>query len=99
MSLKLNRETDTQDDIVGYIDSNFAESKTDRKSTRGYVFMLARVAISHSSKLQSIVALSTCETKYVTICEAGKKVVWLGYSLTELGFWEKSTPITLYADN
>ncbi len=61
--------------------------------------MLAGAAISHSSKLQSIVALSTCEAEYVAICEAGKEAVWLGFLLAELEFQKKSTPVTLYADN
>ena len=61
--------------------------------------MLAGAAVSHSSKLQSIVALSTCEAKYVAMCEAGKEAVWLGSLLAELGFREKNAPVTLYADN
>ncbi len=61
--------------------------------------MLAGAAISHSSKLQSIVALSTCEAEYVAMCEAGKEAVWLGYLLAELGFRKRSIPVTLYADN
>ena len=39
------------DDIVGYINYDFARSKIDWKSTGGYVFMLVRVAISYLSKL------------------------------------------------
>ena len=99
LGLKFDGEADTPDDVVGYTDSDFAGSKSDRKSTGGYVFMLAGAAISHSSKLQSIVALSTCEAEYVAMCEAGKEAVWLGYLLAELGFRKRSTPVTLYADN
>ena len=33
------------------------------------------------------------------MCEAGKEAVWLGFLLAEIGFQEKSTPVTLYADN
>ncbi len=73
------------DDVIGYTDSDFAGSKLDRKSTGGYIFMLAGAAISHSSKFQSIVALSTCEAEYVAICEAGKEAVWLGYLCQNLG--------------
>ncbi len=61
--------------------------------------MLAGAAISHLSKLQSIVALSTCEAEYVAMCEAGKEAVWLRYLLAELGFRKRSIPVTLYADN
>lgn len=61
--------------------------------------MLAKAAISHFSKLQSIIALSTCETEYIAIYEAKKEEVWLGYLLAELGFQKRSTLITLYANN
>ena len=55
------------DDVVSYTDSNFARSKPDQKLTGGYVFMLAGGAINHSSKLSSIVTLSTCEAEYIAI--------------------------------
>ncbi len=45
--LKFDREADKPDDIIGYTESDFAGSKPDRKSTRGYNFMLAGTAISH----------------------------------------------------
>lgn len=48
--------------------------------------MLAGVAISYSSKLQLIVALSICEAKYIAMCKARKKAIWLGYLLAKLEF-------------
>ncbi len=51
LGLKFDREANRPDDVIGYTDSDFAGSKPDRKSTEGYVFMLAGVAISHLSKL------------------------------------------------
>ncbi len=53
--------------------------------------MISGATISHSSKIQSNVALSTRE--------AEKEAVWLGHLLAELEFRKKSTPVTLYADN
>ena len=50
--------------------------------------MLKGAAISHSSKLQFIVALSDFEAEYFDICEVEKDAVWLGYLLAELGFWK-----------
>ena len=94
-----NKEVDIYDNVIGYTDSDFAGSKTDQKSTGGYVFKLAGAAISHLLKLQSIVPLSIYEAEYVAIYEVEKKAVWLGYLLAELGFRKKSTPVTLYPDN
>lgn len=51
LGLIFNGEADIPDDVVGYTDSNFAKFKPDQKSTGGYVFIFARAAISHSSKL------------------------------------------------
>ncbi len=99
LGLTFDGEADTPDHVIGNTDSDFAGSKTDRKSTGGYVFMLAGAAISHSSKLQSIVALSTYEVEYAAMCEAGKEAVWLGYLLAELGFRKRFTPVILCADN
>lgn len=87
------------DDVIEYIDSDFAGSKTGWKSTGGYIFMLARVAISYLSKLQFILALSIRKAEYVAMCETEKEAVWLGYPLAELGFRKRPTPITLYANN
>ena len=61
--------------------------------------MLAGIPISHSSKLQFIVTLSTCEAEYMTMCKAKKEAVWLRNLLAELGFRERSIPVILYTDN
>ncbi len=99
LGLKFNGEADNTDDVIGYTDSDFAGSKPDRKSSGSYVFMLVGVAISHSSKLQSIVALSTFGAEYVAMCEVKKEAVWLRYLLAELGFRKKSILVKLYTDN
>lgn len=75
LGLRFNEEANILDDVIGYIDSDFARSKIDQESTGRYVFILVRAVISHLSKLQLIVGLSICEIKYVAICEAGKKAV------------------------
>ena len=69
------RENDTSDNIEGYTDSDFTGVRMSCKFTSDYVFNLADAAISHSFKLQVIVALSTCEAEYITMCEAEKKAV------------------------
>ena len=68
LGLKFDKETDIPNNIVRYVNSNFAWSKTDYKSTEDYIFMLLGAAISHLSKLQSTVVLSSCEIDYVAIC-------------------------------
>ncbi len=99
LGLKFDGEAKTQDNIIGYTDSDFAGSKLDPKSTECCIFMLAVAAISHLSKLQSIATLSNHYAEYVAIFEAGKETVWVRYLLADLGFRKRSTPVTLYDDN
>ena len=55
-------------------------------------------AVSWSSKLQSIVALSTTEAEYIAACEAGKEILWMRNMLQEFGF-PVAGPSTLFMDN
>ncbi|KAL0294332.1 UNVERIFIED_CONTAM: Secreted RxLR effector protein [Sesamum angustifolium] len=43
--------------LVGYVDSNYANDRNNRKSTTSYVFTLCGACISWKSQLQNIVAL------------------------------------------
>ena len=47
--------------IVGYSDSNFAGCLDSRRSTSGYIFMLAGEAVSWKSVKQTLIASSTME--------------------------------------
>ncbi len=75
LGLKFNKKVDTLDDIIGYTEFDFSESKINWKSIRSNVFMLVDMIISHLFKLQSIIALSTCKTEYIIMCEARKEVI------------------------
>ena len=66
---------DTEDDIVGYSDSDYAGTKDGRSSTGDYKFLLAGAPISYRSKLQPTVALSTCEAEYMALTEAAKEAI------------------------
>jgi len=50
---------------AGYTDSDFAGDPDDRKSTSGYVFMLAGGAITWRARKQPLVAFSTVEAEYI----------------------------------
>jgi KUP system potassium uptake protein len=51
--------------VRGYVDSYFAGDLEKRKSTTGYVFIIAGGAVSWVFKLQTVVALSTIEVEYM----------------------------------
>ena len=86
-------------DLIGYSNSDFADAIDGCKSTEVFIFMLAEDPISHQAKQQSIVVLSSYEVKYIALCEAGKKAIWLNELLSELGQHKKSTPIVICDDN
>ena len=71
--------------LEGYVDADNGGDVDSRKSTTGYVYTLGGTAISWVSKLQKIVALSSCEAEYVAVTEAAKEMMWLQSFLRELG--------------
>ncbi|KAL6544050.1 hypothetical protein OROGR_010547 [Orobanche gracilis] len=72
--------------LVGYTDLDMAGNEGNRKSTSGYLMTFAGGAVSWQSRLQKCVALSTTETEYIAVVEAGKELVWMKLFLKELGF-------------
>ena len=87
-----------RDDLQEYTDADFAGLIDGRKSTSSYVFILASRVISHSSKQQPTVTLSTCEAEYIAITEAGKEAVWLECLLVKVGYC-LDRPVQLWDDN
>jgi transposase InsO family protein len=84
--------------LTGYSDADWAADLTDRRSTSGFVFMLAGGPITWSSKKQPTVALSTMEAEYMALSHATREVIWLRNVLNGLGFTQEH-PNQLYTDN
>ena len=85
--------------LVGYADSDFAGCTQSRKSTSGYVFLLAGGAISWKSKKQSIVATSSCEAEYISSCMASKEAIWLARLCASLNPGYTHEPVNIKVDN
>jgi transposase InsO family protein len=81
-----------------YTDADHAGNPDNGRSTSGYVVKMGNGAISWSSRLQGIVALSTTEAEYVAATSAGQEIIWLRNLFTELGYTFDS-PSTLHIDN
>ena len=63
------------DDLYGFADANWAGDVDTRRSTSGYVFMVANGVVSWSSKKQSTVAKSTTEAEYVALSQATQEAI------------------------
>ena len=70
--------------LEGYVDSDWAGSAIDRKSTLGCCFSMGSGVISLFSRKQSCVALSIAEAEYVAACSTSCEEVWLRKLLYDL---------------
>ena len=87
-----------EDMMEGFCDSDWAGCVDTRCSTSGFVWIMGGGAICWRSKLQTIVALSSMEAKYVGATPAVQEVIWLRDLLHELGITDDS-PSLLNMDN
>ncbi|XP_058760791.1 secreted RxLR effector protein 161-like [Vicia villosa] len=85
-------------EVYGYIDSDFSRYQDEKKSIAGYIFMIKGVPISWSSRKQSIVALSSCETEYMAASYATCQETWIEMLLEELKIMEPMK-MKLFVDN
>lgn len=84
--------------LSGYCDADWGGDMTDRRSTTGYVFMMAGGAVSWNSRKQPTVALSSTEAEYMALSGAVQEAIWLRQLLRDLGYAQQgATPI--YEDN
>ncbi|KAL3655415.1 hypothetical protein CASFOL_001201 [Castilleja foliolosa] len=89
-----------QIEIVGYTDSDFAGCQDSKKSTSGYIYLLAGGAVSWKSAKQSLVASSTMEAEFVACYEASNHGIWLRNFVTGLRIVDGvDRPLKLFCDN
>ncbi|UYV61519.1 hypothetical protein LAZ67_1005132 [Cordylochernes scorpioides] len=99
LCLKITYEK-TNETLYGCVDADWGGNLADRKSQTGLVFFLAGGPIAWESKKQQTVALSSTESEYIALCEAGKEAVYLRALLDEMGFGELlNEPTVLKTDN
>jgi len=84
--------------FTAYCDADHAGNADNGRSTSGYALLIAGAAVSWSSRLQTITALSTTEAEYVAAVDAGKEVAWMRQLLHKFGF-TLSGPLTLAMDD
>ena len=89
---------DTKDNLIGYVDADWAANINDCRSITGHVFILAGAAISWSSKKQTSVALLSTEAEYMATAAVTKEAIWLHTLFNELNTLS-SQLTTLLIDN
>ncbi|KAK4267906.1 hypothetical protein QN277_024628 [Acacia crassicarpa] len=87
-------------EVFGYMDSDFAGCVDTRKSTCGYLYLLAGGAISWESVKQSVIARSTMEAEFVVWFEAMVQAKWLWNFILGLGLVNSiERPLKIYYVN
>ena len=94
--LTYSRDSDLS--LVAFVDADYGGCKDTRRSTSGYVFMMAGGAVTWSSKRQATVALSTVEAEYVAMSRCAQQMVWMQSWLGEVAV-EYSLPGLIKGDN
>jgi hypothetical protein len=80
-------------ELIGYLDSDYAGCKVERKSTLGTCQLLGRSLVSWSSKKQNSVALSTVEAEYILAGSCCAQLLWMNATLSDFGIKFKQVPL------
>ena len=63
--------------LVDYSDADWAGDLDTRRSTSGTLFLMSESAVSWTSKIQSVVALSSSEAEYIALSMATQEATWM----------------------
>ena len=91
------KKADAQFSLLGFGDSDYAGDLATRRSTTGFVFVLAGAAISWRVQTQRCVALSSAEAELVALTRTVQEAAWLTRLAKCFGIQVK--PLTIYEDN
>ena len=83
---------------TAFVDADYGGCRDTRRSTSGYVFMMAGGAVTWSSKRQATVALSTVEAEYVAMSRCAQQMAWMHSWLDEVEM-EYTLPGMIRGDN
>ena len=84
--------------VLGFVDSDFAGDKGNRRSITGYLIYLHGVLIAWKSKQQGGVTLSSSEAEYYALSEIGMELKFLKMLLDFLEI-ELEEPMKVMVDN
>jgi hypothetical protein len=70
--------------LNAYSDADWASDAKTRKSTSGGVIFLGSSLVYWSSKQQSNISLSSCESEFIAASELGRELIFLRWLTTEI---------------
>ncbi|KAG5562829.1 hypothetical protein RHGRI_005526 [Rhododendron griersonianum] len=88
---------DTNSNLAGFSDADWAGCADDRKSTSGGCFYIGNNLVAWLSKKQNSISLSTAEAEYIAAGSACTQLLWMKQMLDDYGFSQEC--ITHYCDN
>ena len=94
----LTYSRDSELSPMAYVDADYGGCRDTRRSTSGYVFIMAGGAVAWSSKRQATVALSTVEAEYVAMSRCAQQMLWMHSWLSEAEI-EYTLPGVIKGDN
>ena len=98
LDLHLHYQSDTDDkQLFAYADASWA-NESGRRSVSGYAWYYAGGLISHVSKKQPTITLSSTKAEYIALTHIIQEGLWLCSLLAELNIPFVS-PVPLYLDN
>ncbi|XP_073056985.1 secreted RxLR effector protein 161-like [Primulina eburnea] len=83
LGLWYTKETNTN--LVGFSDADWAGNLDDRKSTTGGCFYLGNNLVSWYSRKQNCVSLSTAESEYVAAASCCSQILWMNQMIKDYG--------------
>lgn len=99
VNLKLVFQSNQSSDMLcGFVDSDWGNDLSTRKSTTGFVFKLFGCTVAWLSKKQQTVSLSSTEAEYIALCTAVVEACWLDKLLNDFKLFIVST-IVMHVDN
>ncbi|GKA73451.1 hypothetical protein Tco_0779753 [Tanacetum coccineum] len=84
---------ETQFDLKGYSDSDYAGSNIDRKITSGACQLLGGKLVCWSAKKQQSVAMSSAKAEYVAATGCCANILWMKSQLTNYDIIYEKVPI------
>jgi hypothetical protein len=84
--------------LIGYSNADWGENWDNRRSTTGFVFLMADGAVTWTSRMQKTVARSSTEAEYMALLEAYSEIAWLTSLQKGIGY-SPTAPTPLVSDN